>query len=120
MRILYILPFVPWPIKVRSYNLIPRLARRNEIHLLALARSQEEEERLHNVARHCASATVIAHSSSRGVLNCVRALPTPVPFRIAYFRSREMREAAQRLACMLSPDVIYLERWRTLQYVAGI
>ena len=31
MKILYIVPFVPWAVKVRSFNLIPRLARRHEI-----------------------------------------------------------------------------------------
>ena len=46
MRILYIVPFVPWPLRVRSYNLIPRLAGEHEIYLLCLSGSVEDEARI--------------------------------------------------------------------------
>lgn len=117
MRILYILPFVPWHVRVRSYNLIPRLARRHQIHLLCLSGSAEEDARARPLHGLCQEVRCIRHRKSRAFLQCVVALATPVPLRIAYFASPGMRAAVRHAIAEFSPDVIYVERWRALQYV---
>jgi polysaccharide biosynthesis protein PslH len=120
MRILYVLPFVPWPVKVRSLNLIPRLARSHEVHLLALAQSQAELARANNVSHHCASVTLVRRTKWPALFNCMAAVFTQTPLRIAYFRCKEMRTSAEKQINNIRPDVIYVERWRTLQYVTGL
>jgi glycosyltransferase involved in cell wall biosynthesis len=117
MRILYIVPFVPWPLRVRSYNLIPRLARRNEIYLLCLTGSDEEERRAQSLREVCQEIRFVRHTKLRAFWQCALALATPVPLRMAYFASPDMRAAVQQAITEFSPEVIYLERWRTLQYV---
>lgn len=118
MRILYVLPHVPWPIKVRSYNLIPRLAQKHQIHLVALRESAPARWWTDNNAIACCErADLVAHSRVRAVLQCAVAAPTPVPLRIAYCRSAGMEAAVQRSLDEFRPDVIYVERWRALQYV---
>ena len=117
MRILYILPFVPWHIRVRSFNLIPRLAADHDIYLLCLSGSPEEDARAEPLRKHCRHVEIVRRHKSRAILQCAIALPTPLPLRIAYFASRDMRERVSRALAEFVPDVIYVERWRALQYV---
>jgi len=117
MRILYIAPFVPWPLRVRAYNLIPRLARRHEVFLLCLSGSAEEESRARPLEPFCRKIRCIRHNKSKGLLQCALALATPLPLRIAYFASREMQETVRKAVAEFSPDVIHAERWRALEYV---
>jgi len=117
MRILYIVPFVPWPLRVRSHNMIPRLARRHEICLLCLSGSAEEEARAHALREFCQEIRFVRHRKLRALWQCALALATPVPLRMAYFASPDMRAAVQQAIIEFSPELIYLERWRTLQYV---
>jgi glycosyltransferase involved in cell wall biosynthesis len=121
MRILYIVPFVPWPVRVRSFNLIPRLARHHEIHLVCTIESPQSLTRLDGLGAICRSVRFAAHSSLRGMLQCMVALPTPKPLRLAYCRSPRMSAIVKRAVDEVAPDVIYVERWRALQYVpAGL
>ena len=119
MKILYILPFVPWVGRVRSYHLIPRLGRKHEIYLLCRSSSDEEESRAQEMQPYCRSIRCVRHSatSTRGIFKCALALPTPIPLRMAYFASRTMRNAVREATAKFSPDLIYVERWRALQWV---
>jgi polysaccharide biosynthesis protein PslH len=117
MRILYILPFVPWHIRVRSYNLIPRLAKEHEIYLLCLSGSPEEDARAEPLRKYCRDIRLVRHHRSRALLQCAIALATPIPLRIAYFFSPAMQREVLNAAVEFSPDIIYTERWRALQYV---
>lgn len=45
------------------------------------------------------------------------SLPTRTPMRIAYVSSSSMRDAVAEAIGETRPDVIYVERWRALQYV---
>ena len=121
MRILYNVPFVPWPLRVRSYNLIPRLAERHAVYLLCLSWSGEEDERSEVWANVCRDVRCVRHHKARAIWQCARALATPTPLRMAYFASRPMQEAVRQAVADFAPDVIYTERWRALQYIpAGI
>lgn len=118
MRILYVLPHIPWPIKVRSFNIIPRLAQRHQIHLVALQQSAPPEWTVNNDAISCCERVdLVPHSRGRAMWRCAIEAPTPVPLRIAYCRSAAMRSAVRRSLDEFRPDVIYVERWRALQYV---
>jgi glycosyltransferase involved in cell wall biosynthesis len=117
MRILYILPYVPWPIKVTCFNLIPRLAERHEIHLLCLSDGKADSNRLPQIAKKCKSLRVIPHSKIRRLGNTILSLPTAEPLRIGYCRNQEMEEAVKERIDAVKPDVICVERWRALQYV---
>ncbi len=114
MRILYITPFVPWPVRIRSWNLIPRLSRRNEIFLLCLTASADEEKRAEHLRSFCQEVQCVRHRKVRALTQCALTVLTPVPLRMAYFRSPAMKAAVKRALADFAPDVIYLERWRLL------
>ena len=117
MRILYVVPFVPWPIKVRSYNLIPRLARRHQIDLVCLARKPVEHDRLRALHPYCDSIRAGTYGAAGALLRGFVSLPTPKPMRIAWVASGSMRRQVEAAIRANRPDAIYVERWRALQYV---
>jgi glycosyltransferase involved in cell wall biosynthesis len=117
MRILYVVPFVPWPVKVRSYNLIPRLARRHQIDLVCLARTPAEHQRLRALQPHCSSIRTGTYGAYGAILRGALSLPTPKPMRIAWVASGSMRRQVEDAIRQNPPDVVYVERWRALQYV---
>jgi len=117
MRILVILPFVPWSVRVRSSNLIPRLARSHIIDLICLASSEHDLSRLNGIRAFCATTNCTMHSKTRALFQVAKALLTPVPLRMAYASSPAMEARVRSLIESSRPDLIYVERWRGLQYV---
>ena len=117
MKILYIVPFVPWAVKVRSFNLSPRLARRHEITLVCVSDSEPSMEQNIWLSKHCQRTVCVRHTKWKGLLQCSAALPTRKPLRIAYCRSRAANDAVRRVYEEVRPDVVYVERWRALQFV---
>ncbi len=117
MKILYIVPFVPWAVKVRSFNLIPRLAKRHEITLVCVSDAEPNAEQKVWLRTHCKRTAYVRHTRLKGMAQCAAALPTRTPLRIAYCKSKKAKEAVQRVYEKLRPDVVYVERWRALQFV---
>ncbi len=117
MKILYIVPFVPWPVRVRSFNLIPRLARNHQIHLVCVSSVEPSAEQGEWLSRYCENVVHVPHSPWRSMAKCAMALPTQTPLRIAYCRSKSAQTAVHQVYEQIQPDVLYVERWRALQYV---
>lgn len=117
MKILYVIPFIPWPVKVRSFNLIPRLARHHEITLVCVSGAEPSKEQRAWLAEYCKRTVHVRHSPWKGAAQCAAALPTRKPLRIAYCRSRVAKETVQRVYDDVKPDIVYVERWRALQFV---
>ena len=117
MKILYVVPFVPWEVKVRSFNLIPRLARKHEIFLVCVSGTEPRAQQKEWLGRYCEKAVHVQHSAARGLANCAAALPTRTPLRIAYCRSSAAREAVRHVFEEARPEVVYVERWRALEFV---
>lgn len=119
MKILYIVPFVPWAVKVRSFNLIPRLARGHEITLVCVSSAEPSAEQQAWLAKNCKEVVHVRHGRWKGIAQCAAALPTRTPLRIAYCKSQAANDAVRRVYERVRPDVVYVERWRALQFVPG-
>jgi len=117
MKILYIVPFVPWEVKVRSFNLIPRLARRHEIYLVCVSNVEPNKDQKAWINRYCKKSAYVRHTRLKGMIHSIAALPTTIPMRIAYCRSNPAQDVVQKMAGEVQPDVVYVERWRALQFV---
>lgn len=117
MKILYVLPYVPWPVKVNAFNLIPRLARRHEIHLVSVSNQDPSAEQAEWIGSHCETAVHVNHGKWQSVIGCALALPTRTPLRLAYCRSRRARAAVKNVCMNVRPDVVCVERWRALEFV---
>jgi polysaccharide biosynthesis protein PslH len=87
VRILFVIPYVPSPIRVRSYQLIKALSLDHEISLVALLCDEYEWDMAKDVARYCTSIDLVPLFEWRAFLHCLGALPTAMPLRVAYYQS---------------------------------
>ncbi|HZU70010.1 MAG TPA: glycosyltransferase [Ktedonobacteraceae bacterium] len=87
MRVLFVTPYVPSRIRVRPFNLIKSLSSVHEISLVSLLCDEYEREMVQDVANYCASVDLVPLSKSQAYKNCLLALPTLTPLRVAYYQS---------------------------------
>ena len=88
MRILFITPYVPSPIRVRPYQLIRQLARRHEVVVLTLWQHERERADLEKLRAFC-PVVGVRLSRAQALTNCLRALPSRLPLQGAYCQSEE-------------------------------
>ncbi len=87
MRILFVTPYVPSRIRVRPFNLIKSLSALHEISLVSLLCDEYEREMVEDVAKFCASVDLVPLPKRKAYKNCLVALPTLMPLRVAYYKS---------------------------------
>ncbi len=88
MRILYVTPYVPSPIRIRPYNFIKGLARRGHgITLLTLA-GEDEAADVAALAPYCQRIEAVPLGKAQVARAMLAALPGRLPLQAAYGRSR--------------------------------
>ncbi len=117
MRILYVAPFVPWRVRVRSNNIVTALTRNHDVAVVCMAGSDDEESHTEALRSLCRQVVCVRHSKTRAALQCALCLPTAIPLRLAYAFSPSMRDATRRMIADFAPDVLYVDRWRALPNV---
>lgn len=108
MRVLFLTPYVPSLIRVRPFHFIQSLAASHEISLVSLVCDQYEEELAGKVAQYCASVELVRLPKWQAYANCLRALPSSLPLRVAYYRSPAFVER-----------VLWVMRKRKIEVVHG-
>ncbi len=100
MRILYVTPYVPSRIRVRPFNLIKMLSKTHEVVLVSLVADDYERALVKDIEPYCASIDLVELPRWRAYVRCLLALPTPMPLRVAYYRSpafsRRIKEVMSR------------------------
>jgi sugar transferase (PEP-CTERM/EpsH1 system associated) len=116
MRILFITPHVPSPLRIRPRQFLRHLAARgHQVTLVALTRPGERRDALSEVRQWCRDVTVVPVSWPGAGRSCLLSLPGTTPLNVAFFASKE----AQRTLKRLDPsayDVAHLEHLRAAQY----
>jgi sugar transferase (PEP-CTERM/EpsH1 system associated) len=121
MNILFIVPYVPNLIRVRSYNLIKELSARGH-RVTVLTLWSGESERL-DVEHLCEIAVEVMATPLPKILsisNCLKAIPSRMPLQAVYCWHPRM---AKQLVELLKPsnsspgfDVIHVEHLRGARY----
>jgi len=122
LRILYITPYVPSPIRVRPYNLIRSLSDRG--HLLTVVSAYASNGELleaEALRRHCHRLEPLPVSRRESLWNCLRTLPTSMPLQSVYCWTPRMRA---RIADELRAngrngppyDLVHVEHLRGARY----
>ena len=92
MRILFIAPYVPSRIRVRSFQLIRELGKRHHVHVLALGEVGRAKVRgAEDLSGMVDDLIVTPHSKLRGLAQSLVALPTPTPMCAAFCWSPAMK-----------------------------
>lgn len=121
MRVLFVVPYTPNLIRVRSYNLIRHLTKRgHQVTVLTLSRDRKEEADAIALADHCHQ--VIYHSLPRwrSLWNCLVALPTSDPLQSAYCwqptLAEQLRQFLNGHSGQQPFDVVHVEHLRGVRY----
>ena len=109
MRILFVTPYVPSRIRTRPFNLIKSLSATHDISLVALLVQDYERAMVKDVERYCASVDLVPLPKWQAYTNCLRALPTLTPLRVAYYRSPAFVERIKEVIYRQKIDVVHGE-----------
>jgi glycosyltransferase involved in cell wall biosynthesis len=129
MHLLFIVPYVPTPIRVRPYNLIRALAARgHRITLATLWSSAEERAALETLQGWGVRILAEPLPRMRSLHNCLRALPTTTPLQAVYCWSPALRtRIEQEIASpgtgarmQLRADLVHVEHLRGARYGLGL
>lgn len=109
MRVLFVTPYVPSRIRVRPFQLIKALSRLHEISLVSLLCDEYEREMVKDVANYCASVDLVPLPKWQAYGNCLAALPTLKPLRVAYYQSPAFVQRIRQVIGDRAIDVVHGE-----------
>ena len=106
MNLLFVVPYVPTPIRVRPYNLIRALAARgHRITLATLWTDAAERRALDDLEAWGVRVIAEPLPRIRSLRNCLRALPTATPLQAVYCWSPRLRARIEQELPPLNPPV---------------
>jgi sugar transferase (PEP-CTERM/EpsH1 system associated) len=111
MRILFVLPYVPSPIRVRSYHFIRELAQRHEVSVLA-ASGAGEMRHVGELQALCPQTDVIPLQLPTMVRSCAAAAVRGEPLQAAVCRSPSFETRLRELLASGCFDVVHVEHLR--------
>jgi sugar transferase (PEP-CTERM/EpsH1 system associated) len=121
LRILYILPYIPSPIRVRPYQIIRHLAQQgHQVTVAALEDEFATDAIRRELKEICAAVHIVPHAKVRAAINCLLALPTPTPLWAAYCRSPDMARLLHDLTSGSSFDVAHVEHLRAARFAPDL
>ena len=119
MRILFATPVPPVLNKPRPNGFVRGLARRgHQVHLITQVSSSAEASSLgalpgwSDLEEACETISIVAQPKVLSVAQCALSLPTTVPLRVAYVRSRSFVARARELVVRHSCDLVHVDRER--------
>lgn len=115
LRILFVVPNVPSPVRVRPYSLISRLSRHHEVHVICLQTEVYEQRFVEELARTCRTLTLVRLSKGRGRWNCLRALASDLPLRLAYFFSPAAEAQVRAAISRHRFDLVHVEHAKSIR-----
>lgn len=123
MKILLLTPRVPYPPyrgdKLKIFNLIKRLARRHEIHLICFAQTRQDLENLQHLRTYCRHIDHVKLPVWLSLFKCFVGLFTQIPLQVQYFKSRRMQNLIDQTCRQHHFDVIHTHLIRMAQYTAA-
>ena len=123
MKIFVLLPRIPYPLekgdKLRAFNQIKQLAKRNEIVLCALNDDTKvsEQDAFHALQPYCQSINFIKITKLQIALGLVRALCKGLPLQCGYFYNRKAANKIDALILKHKPDILFGQLLRVAEYI---
>jgi sugar transferase (PEP-CTERM/EpsH1 system associated) len=93
------------------------MASRHAVTVVTFVRNDRDREKCDAIRDLCEAVHMVPFSIPRALGNCIAALPTPLPLRVAYQRNPEMRRRVDTLIASGRFDLVYVKRKRMAQYV---
>lgn len=120
MKILYVVPNVPSPIRVRPFNLIRELSREHDIFIICVATNESDRQFANSLQSCYHNVDIIPLSLLRSVWNCVTALFSSQSLRYAYFYSPTLARRVTELVAKGEVDLVHVEHLKSVPMVLQI
>jgi sugar transferase (PEP-CTERM/EpsH1 system associated) len=120
MKILMILPRVPYPLekgdKLRAFHQLRLLSRHHEIFLFCINDDDLHADALDKLTPYCKGIMIHDLSWLCRLWNLFRVVFTGLPFQVGYFYSSQARKKVKNTVRTFQPDHIYCQLVRTAEY----
>lgn len=117
MKILFLAPYVPSRIRVRPFQFILELAKRHQVHVIALAEGGGASlAGVDELKEAVESFEIITHGRLRGPAQALLSLPTRTPMCAAYCWSPTMSRAVSEAVASNCFDVVHIEHLRAAHF----
>jgi sugar transferase (PEP-CTERM/EpsH1 system associated) len=120
MKILFVVPNVPSPIRPRPLHFIRGLSQTHQVSVICLASNEADERFISELQRHCHNLEVIRLSRWKSLVNCFLALFSGAPLRCAYFYSPRLRERVKALVKAGEVDLLHAEHVKSIAMLRPI
>ncbi|MBS1780897.1 MAG: glycosyltransferase [Bacteroidetes bacterium] len=122
MKFLFLANRVPYPPyrgdKLKIYNLARRMAKRDEVHLLTFAQTQEDLQYKAELEKIFTKVHFVYLPKWRSALNCLVGIFDSTPFQVLYFKSSEMKRKLDEVLEADKFDAIHVQHLRMSPYLA--
>lgn len=113
MRVLFVAPYVPSPVRVRPYHWIRVLSLLgHQVHLVALRPPEDRWAPTEELEAWCDKVELFDLSRFATLVNGVRVVPSTMPFQAAYSIHPMARQRIRELAGSGRFDVVHVEHLR--------
>ncbi len=112
MNILFVAPYPPSRIRSRSYGFVQKLREKHAITILSQITNQQEWEDTRDLRKQGYEVIAIAESKQQSLLRSGFALLSSYPIQVAYARSSQFLQAAQKLCAQRNFDIVHVEHLR--------
>jgi len=117
VKILLLTPTPPDDLhRIRALQILKALARDHQVTLLTFVRDERDREKCAAVRACCEAVHMVPFSLPRAIFNCLLALPTSIPLRVAYSNHPAMHRKLHEVLREGNHDLIYVKRKRMGQY----
>lgn len=117
MRVLFIVPYPPSRIRIRSYGFLSQLRHKHEVTLLVQVSSAQELADVEALQKQGYEVVVVRESRQQSMLRSGTALLGSSPLQVAYAKSERFLQVAQQLCVQRTFDVIHVEHLRGIASV---
>lgn len=120
MRILFVVPNVPSPIRPRPFHFIRRISQIHQVSVVCLATNDTDQGFVSDLGKYCNSVEVIWLPRWRSFANCLLALFSRTSLRCAYFNSSTLRDRVRALVEAKEVDLIHVEHLKSVAMVKPV
>lgn len=120
MRILFVVPNVPSPVRPRPLHFIRGLSALHDVSVICLATNEVDAQFASELRSHCKSLQVIRLSKWRSLWNCLLALFSATSLRCAYFYSPRLRNKVEAMVEAKEVDLVHAEHLKSLAMVEPV
>jgi glycosyltransferase involved in cell wall biosynthesis len=121
LKILIVTTRIPYPPfkgdKLKIYNIVKHLAKRNSVKVLCLAKNSSELKYIDGIRSLGAEIEAVRLSTLHSLLNVGLNVFSNKPNQVSLFKSRRLGKRLAEIVNEDSPDVVYFHFIRSVQYV---